>query len=154
MTSALLLMRQIYQMTHRLPRSWHRLFWQQGRRRLCGMRVVTKMTTENLCREPRRSWRKCYFQNISAEDAIRSVSGLLTGLSQAKSSESGEAPLNLRAHLFFRNLQGLWVCTDDQVHRSANAARRVSFREATLRTEASLWMWVPRFRASLLRVLW
>ena len=54
------------------------------------------------------------FPEVNADDAIRAVSGLLTGLSQARSSDSGEAPLNLRGHLFFRNLQGLWVCTNDQ----------------------------------------
>lgn len=54
------------------------------------------------------------FPKVSAEDAVRSVSGLLTGLSQAQLPDSGEAPLSLRAHLFFRNLQGLWVCTNDQ----------------------------------------
>lgn len=54
------------------------------------------------------------FPGLDEDDAAQAVSGLLTGLAQAKSEETGEAPLNMRAHLFFRNLQGLWVCTDEQ----------------------------------------
>ena len=54
------------------------------------------------------------FPELDGADAAQAVSGLLTGLSQAKSPTTGEAPLNMRAHLFFRNLQGLWVCTDEQ----------------------------------------
>lgn len=46
-------------------------------------------------------------------DAQLAVSGLLTGLSQARFT-SGDAPLIMRAHLFFRNLQGIWACTDKQ----------------------------------------
>ena len=57
---------------------------------------------------------KILFPEVNSDDAIRSVSGLLSSLSQARLSESEEAPLNLRAHLFFRNLQGLWICTNDQ----------------------------------------
>ncbi|MEW8280571.1 MAG: DEAD/DEAH box helicase [Candidatus Thiodiazotropha sp.] len=54
------------------------------------------------------------FPELEDDDAAQAVSGLLTGLSQAISAGTGEAPLNMRAHLFFRNLQGLWVCTDEQ----------------------------------------
>ena len=43
-----------------------------------------------------------------AEDA---VDGLLTALSYARSN-TGQAPLPMRAHLMMRNLQGLWVCTN------------------------------------------
>ena len=53
------------------------------------------------------------FSELSQDAAQQSVSGLLTALSQAKHA-SGEAPLIMRAHLFFRNLQGMWVCTDQQ----------------------------------------
>lgn len=53
------------------------------------------------------------FPELAPTDSEQAVSGLLTGLSQATSAETGEAPLNMRAHLFFRNLQGLWVCTDE-----------------------------------------
>lgn len=37
--------------------------------------------------------------------------GLLTALSHAR-NKPGFAPIPLRVHLMFRNLQGLWVCTD------------------------------------------
>ena len=37
--------------------------------------------------------------------------GLLTALSHARNA-AGLAPLPMRVHLMFRNLQGLWVCTD------------------------------------------
>lgn len=37
--------------------------------------------------------------------------GLLTALSHARNN-AGLAPIPMRVHLMFRNLQGLWVCTD------------------------------------------
>ena len=37
--------------------------------------------------------------------------GLLTALSHARNA-AGIAPISMRVHLMFRNLQGLWVCTD------------------------------------------
>jgi DEAD/DEAH box helicase domain-containing protein len=39
------------------------------------------------------------------------VDGLLTALSHARNN-AGVAPLPMRVHLMFRNLQGLWVCTN------------------------------------------
>jgi hypothetical protein len=39
------------------------------------------------------------------------VSGLLGGICDTTGPQ-GNAPLPVRAHLFFRNLQGLWVCSD------------------------------------------
>lgn len=53
------------------------------------------------------------FAGLPGDEANEAVSGLLTGLSQAQ-HPSGEAPLVMRAHLFFRNLQGMWICTDRQ----------------------------------------
>jgi len=53
------------------------------------------------------------FPEVPAHEAREAISGLLTGLSQARDT-SGEAPLVMRAHLFFRNLQGMWICTDPQ----------------------------------------
>ena len=53
------------------------------------------------------------FPQLSNDEAQEAVLGLLTGLSQARRA-SGEAPLVMRAHLFFRNLQGMWACTDPQ----------------------------------------
>jgi DEAD/DEAH box helicase domain-containing protein len=39
------------------------------------------------------------------------VDGLLTALSHARNN-AGVAPIPMRVHLMFRNLQGLWVCTN------------------------------------------
>jgi hypothetical protein len=41
------------------------------------------------------------------------IEGLLTCLSTAR-SQSDSAPLPLRAHLFFRNVQGIWACSNPQ----------------------------------------
>lgn len=51
------------------------------------------------------------FPQLPEQDALEAVSGLLTALAQAKRA-SGEAPLVMRSHLFFRNLQGMWACSD------------------------------------------
>ena len=44
-------------------------------------------------------------------DALEALEGLLAGLAGAQAPD-GASPMPVRAHLFFRNLQGLWVCTD------------------------------------------
>ena len=44
-------------------------------------------------------------------DAVEAVEGLLAGLSAARGT-SGTAPLPVRAHIIYRNLQGLWACTN------------------------------------------
>jgi ATP-dependent helicase YprA (DUF1998 family) len=51
------------------------------------------------------------FPALAPPDALESVEGLVAGLSAARSA-GGIAPLPLRAHIFFRNLQGLWACTN------------------------------------------
>jgi DEAD/DEAH box helicase domain-containing protein len=51
------------------------------------------------------------FPGAQAQQAADAVDGLLTALSHARDS-SGMAPLPMRVHIMFRNLQGLWVCTD------------------------------------------
>jgi hypothetical protein len=51
------------------------------------------------------------FPGIPLSDSVEAVEGLLAGLSVARGS-SGTAPLPIRAHIIYRNLQGLWVCTD------------------------------------------
>jgi len=53
------------------------------------------------------------FPQLHENEAFEAVSGLLTGLSQAQHA-SGEVQLVMRCHLFFRNLQGIWACTDPQ----------------------------------------
>ena len=51
------------------------------------------------------------FPGAQAQQAADAVDGLLTALSHAR-EKSGSAPLSMRAHIMFRNLQGLWVCTN------------------------------------------
>jgi DEAD/DEAH box helicase domain-containing protein len=53
------------------------------------------------------------FPGESPPDGLEAVEGLLAGLCAARAT-GGTAPLPLRMHLFFRNLQGLWVCTNPQ----------------------------------------
>lgn len=57
------------------------------------------------------------FPVLPLGDGVEAVEGLLAGLSAARGG-SGTAPLPMRAHLFFRNLQGLWVCTNPQCSRA------------------------------------
>jgi DEAD/DEAH box helicase domain-containing protein len=51
------------------------------------------------------------FPGASAQQAADAVDGLLTALSHARDG-SVIAPLPMRVHIMFRNLQGLWVCTN------------------------------------------
>ncbi|MFY9584174.1 MAG: DEAD/DEAH box helicase, partial [Candidatus Acidiferrales bacterium] len=53
------------------------------------------------------------FPALPEPEASEAVAGLLTGLSHARHA-SGEAPLVMRGHIFFRNLQGMWICTNAQ----------------------------------------
>ena len=53
------------------------------------------------------------FPNLTGSGAEQATTGLLAGLAHARHS-SGKAPLIMRAHLFFRNLQGMWACTNPQ----------------------------------------
>jgi len=51
------------------------------------------------------------FPGLPPADGLESLEGLLAGLSAARGAV-GTAPLPVRAHIFFRNLQGLWACTN------------------------------------------
>lgn len=53
------------------------------------------------------------FPGIDESDREAAVDGLLAGLCHTSDSHN-TALLPVRAHLFFRNLQGLWVCSDQQ----------------------------------------
>src|ERR1044071_8412710 len=57
------------------------------------------------------------FPALQPEQRAKAVEGLLAGLSLSRDADS-KAPLPIRAHMFFRNLQGLWVCPNP----SCNAA--------------------------------
>jgi hypothetical protein len=51
------------------------------------------------------------FPGLPLPDGVEALEGLLAGLSAAR-GVSGTSPLPVRAHLIFRNLQGLWACTN------------------------------------------
>jgi len=51
------------------------------------------------------------FPAAPPQQAADAVDGLLTALSHARDG-SALAPLPMRVHIMFRNLQGLWVCTN------------------------------------------
>lgn len=51
------------------------------------------------------------FPSLTTNEQREAVEGLLTGLALARNT-SAQPPLPVRTHLFFRNLQGLWVCPD------------------------------------------
>src|SRR5262249_44204430 len=51
------------------------------------------------------------FPGAPTQQAADAVDGLLTALSHARDNLAS-APLPMRAHIMFRNLQGLWVCTN------------------------------------------
>jgi ATP-dependent helicase YprA (DUF1998 family) len=51
------------------------------------------------------------FPSLPLQEGVEAVEGLLAGLSAARGA-SGAAPLPVRAHIIYRNLQGLWACTN------------------------------------------
>lgn len=51
------------------------------------------------------------FPALTPAGGLEALEGLLAGLSAARGA-SGTAPLPVRAHIFYRNLQGLWACTN------------------------------------------
>ena len=50
---------------------------------------------------------------LPAEERNDAVEGLLTCLTVAR-GQNRNAPIPLRAHIFFRNLQGVWACSNPQ----------------------------------------
>jgi DEAD/DEAH box helicase domain-containing protein len=51
------------------------------------------------------------FSALPAAERELAVAGLLAAICDTRGPQ-GNAPLPVRAHLFFRNLQGLWVCSN------------------------------------------
>ncbi len=54
-------------------------------------------------------------------ERCEAVEGLLACLTLARSPE-GATPLPIRAHLFFRNVQGIWACTNSHCPEAPNRA--------------------------------
>ena len=57
------------------------------------------------------------FPGLPLSDGIEAVEGLLAGVSVARGT-SGTSPLPVRAHIIFRNLQGLWACTNSACNQA------------------------------------
>jgi Lhr-like helicase len=51
------------------------------------------------------------FPQLSPPERAEAAEGLINGLAMASGAD-GIAPLPMRAHIMYRNLQGLWICTD------------------------------------------
>ncbi len=51
------------------------------------------------------------FPGVPSAEASEALEGLLAALTAAR-NQDGTAPLPIREHIFFRNLQGLWICTN------------------------------------------
>lgn len=64
------------------------------------------------------------FPELGEGERKAAVEAAVTGLASSK-SVSGEAPLPLRVHLFFRNVQGLWACTNPKCDRATDRDGRV-----------------------------
>lgn len=65
----------------------------------------------NLIPRPPAAIASQLFGNLPAADRLASLDGLLHGLCEAR-EPSGAAPLPIRSHIFFRNVQGIWACTN------------------------------------------
>jgi DEAD/DEAH box helicase domain-containing protein len=60
------------------------------------------------------------FENVLPETERReAIEGVLACVAAAR-SPTGAAPLPMRAHQFFRNLQGVWACTDPRCPEAPN----------------------------------
>ena len=64
---------------------------------------------------------KALFPELPEVEGRDSTEGLLGALVYARNA-GGVAPLPIRTHLFFRNLQGLWVCSNPQCSRAQGRA--------------------------------
>nr|WP_292651943.1 DEAD/DEAH box helicase [Mesorhizobium sp.] len=51
------------------------------------------------------------FPSLSSDDACAAAEGLVAGVGAAQTA-AGEPLLPMRAHIMFRNVQGLWACSD------------------------------------------
>lgn len=58
---------------------------------------------------------------LTTQEQLEATEGLLTCLGTAR-SPADSAPLPLRAHLFFRSVQGIWACTNPECSEIRNRA--------------------------------
>ena len=57
------------------------------------------------------------FPTLSTGERAEAVEGLLACLATSRTA-AGTAPLPMRAHVFFRNVQGVWACTNPQCSKA------------------------------------
>lgn len=79
------------------------------------------LTSPQLKPKPPEEIAATAFPALTMSEALEATEGLLAGLASAR-SVAGAAPMPMRAHLFFRNLQGLWACTDPACHQAPQRA--------------------------------
>lgn len=64
------------------------------------------------------------FPNAPPLDALQSANGLLAAFARAQSAQ-GNPLLPLRVHLFFRNVQGVWACSDPRCSQVSRNDRNI-----------------------------
>jgi DEAD/DEAH box helicase domain-containing protein len=74
------------------------------------LRLACRNETEER-NEPRSPARIAASMFGDAPDGVAAAEGIIAGLGAAENGE-GDALLPIRAHLMFRNVQGLWACSD------------------------------------------
>lgn len=67
----------------------------------------------SLPRTPSQLADSLFDPTLPGEERLEAVEGLLTCLTVARTVKN-TAPLPLRSHIFFRNVQGVWACTNAQ----------------------------------------
>ena len=77
------------------------------------LRVVCRVPAPGTATRPRtpREIGEALFPDLDHRDQDRATEGLISALCIGRTAE-GHPTLPIRVHLFFRNLQGLWVCSD------------------------------------------
>ncbi len=64
------------------------------------------------------------FPDDTHDDALAAATGLIAALSRAKSG-NGSPLLAMRSHIFFRNVQGIWACSNPGCSESAWAGANI-----------------------------
>lgn len=77
----------------------------------------------SLPRTPEQFANLLFGNALPENDRREAIEGVLACLASARSNH-GSAPLPLRGHLFFRNVQGIWACTNPQCGEVAGRAEQ------------------------------
>jgi DEAD/DEAH box helicase domain-containing protein len=92
-------------------------------RAAAALRAVCSVPGPPIATRPRtpREIGAALFPGLAEADQLDGTEGLLSVLCKGRTAE-GRPILPVRAHLFFRNLQGLWVCSNPQCNAAAHRA--------------------------------